>query len=152
MKAIQTKNDLEIFISDHRYEYLNQFSWHAVRYYNTYYAKAWIDGKKVYMHKLILPDAKEIDHVNRNGLDNRDENLREATRSQNAANKSKASGMSSKHKGVSWDKLNKKWRVVIMVDYKQQSLGRFEREEDAALAYNEKALELYGEFAVLNDV
>ncbi|QGQ97073.1 hypothetical protein EHS13_20360 [Paenibacillus psychroresistens] len=92
----------------------------------------------------------EMDHINGDRSDNRKQNLRLATRQQNANNNGKIANGSSRHKGVSWDKERKKWRAKITIKSKKKSIGRFENESDAALAYNEYAKEVFGEFARLN--
>lgn len=58
----------------------------------------------------------------------------------------------SKYKGVHWYKQSKKWMVQIRLNDKQIYLGLFEREDDAARAYNKKAKEIFGEFACLNKI
>lgn len=100
-------------------------------------------------YKGEIPDGKEIDHANRNRADNRLCNLRLATRSQNRCN-SEASEGSSEFRGVSFHKAGGKWSAYIKLNNKKRHLGLFENEKDAALAYNEKAKELHGEFATLN--
>jgi hypothetical protein len=152
MKIIKTtNNDDNILVSDHRFDYLNQFRWFTEVHGNTRYARTSVNGVIVYMHRLILETDLDVDHIDRNGINNQDENLREATRSQNLANRPKTTGK-SRYKGVSWCKWSDKWRATIMVDYKQKSLGRYESEEDAARAYNKAAQEIYGEFATLNEL
>ena len=151
MKQIPLTQSKVTLVEDGDFEFLSQYRWYANLVYDKWYARTSMGTGKIYMHQLLLR-ATEVDHINGDSLDNRRSNLRSATRSQNAANRAKAGGMTSQYKGVSWDKANQKWRSTIMVDYKQVSLGRFESEHDAALAYNIKAFELYGEFAVLNEI
>jgi len=94
-----------------------------------------------------------FDHKDRSIFNNRKSNLREATFSQNAANRGKQRGKySSLFKGVNYHKRDELWHSRIMFQGKPIHLGCFENEIDAALAYNKKALELFGEFAVLNVV
>jgi|7_EtaG_2_1085326.scaffolds.fasta_scaffold00078_21 hypothetical protein len=120
------------------------------------------------MHRLImsrilgrqLRKDEHVDHINHNGLDNRRENLRIATPSQNHANKKKQTGnYSSRFKGVSFDNSRNKWMSYIGGSstpngVNRMYLGRYEPtpvgEEKAARAYDKKALEFYGEFAELN--
>jgi len=59
-------------------------------------------------------------------------------------------GVSSAFKGVSWDRVNRRWLVVISCNRKQRHVGRFDSEEAAARAYDAAAAELFGEFAYLN--
>lgn len=91
----------------------------------------------------------EVDHKNGNKLDNRRENLRWATDAENARN-CKRKGASSRFKGVTWAEGKRLWRVRIMFLGKGVHVGYFTNEEDAARAYDRKALELFGEFARLN--
>jgi len=134
------------------YPIVAQHTWRAVADRDRFYAVASIlgsDGKwhTVRMHKLIVL-AKEVDHINRNGLDNRRQNLRSATRSQNVAN-SKPRG---KYKGVGWHKRSQKWYAHIGKGGRQFHLGVFDTPEAAAAAYDKAALEKFGEFARLNGV
>lgn len=99
-----------------------------------------------YLHDFIL-NIKGVDHKNGNGLDNRRSNLRPANQSQNLPNQRKRSGVSSRYKGVTWDKDNNKWRAQIQVDGRHIHLGRYIDETEAALAYVQAAHEYFGEFA-----
>lgn len=80
----------------------------------------------------------ELDHINRNKLDNRIENLRECNSSQNAANRRS----NKKYKGVS-KCLNGKFKAQI-------TLGTFDTAEEAAKKYDEILYKIHGEFALLN--
>jgi hypothetical protein len=92
-----------------------------------------------------------IDHINGNTSDNRIDNLREATRTQNQGNQRKTSKeTSSKHKGVYFSISNKKWAAYINKDRKRRHLGLYEDEDSAAMAYDKAARELFGEFAKTN--
>lgn len=100
-----------------------------------------------------LDNGYDIDHIDRDPYNNKKSNLREATPSQNACNQAKRSVVcSSKYKGVIWYKRYEKWFACVSFERKKYSLGYFNNEDDAAIAYNLKAIELHGEFAVLNDV
>lgn len=79
-------------------------------------------------------------------------NCRWTTPQQNAQNRGSRKGGSSKYKGVSWNKVQCKWQVSIKKDNKAKCLGTFTDEADAALAYNEAAKELFGEYANLNKI
>jgi hypothetical protein len=104
--------------------------------------------QKVAMHTLIM-GSTGVDHINRNKLDNRRNNLRIATRTQNEANKPGRAG-SSKFKGV--HAKSGKWAAQIGHGGKKIHIGLFPTEITAAYAYNKKASELFGEFAYLNEV
>ena len=113
-------------------------------------------GKQIWLHRIILARILErelrsgeyVDHINGDKTDNRRENLRLANKSQNGANRSKQKGCSSEYKGVY--KPTKKWRATIMVNGKRIHLGYFIDEMDAASAYDEAAMEHFGDFAKLN--
>jgi len=122
---------------------------------NEGYLKIGINYRIYFAHRLAwliyygyLP--KELDHINRNKSDNRICNLRECNRSQNNANT--LPYKNRKYKGICFDKRCGKYRVQIGYKKENYYLGRFDTPEAAALAYNAKALELYGEFAYLNEV
>jgi len=106
------------------------------------------DGSHNYLHRMILPNVSIIDHINRNKLDNRRENLREVTPSQNQQNKSIQSNNKTGYKGVS--KVKGLYLARIRVDGKQFRLGTFVTAEQAALAYNNAAILHHKDFAVLN--
>lgn len=91
-----------------------------------------------------------VDHINGNPLDNRRCNLRICTQSENSANKKMYNNKSSVYKGVSWYKTYNKWRCSIGFKRQLIFIGYYDNEEDAAKAYDEKAKELFGEYALLN--
>ena len=98
------------------------------------------------------PEGMEVDHRNRNRLDNRRCNLRFATRLQNQANLSTRVNSETGFKGVNFDKRRGKYRARIGHNGMQIHLGTFVSKLDAARAYNEAAAEHFGEFACLNQV
>ncbi|KVN18051.1 hypothetical protein WT08_02060 [Burkholderia sp. MSMB1552] len=90
-----------------------------------------------------------VDHVNRNRLDNRHANLRQATTNGNAQNTSLAKNNSSGFKGVS-RAAHGKWRARIWVDGQERFIGLFDTREQAAAAYDAEAKKLHGDFASPN--
>src|SRR2546425_1516194 len=94
--------------------------------------------------------AVQVDHEDRDGLNNRRYNLRVATHDDNQRNRScqKRNNRTSQYKGVCLEK--GKWRVRIRVNGKNIEIGRFDSELQAALAYDKAAREHYGEFACCN--
>jgi len=129
--------------------------WHVHKAPHQYYAYTNVptpDGKQtiLQMHRLLLPDAAEIDHVDHDGLNNQRGNLRECTRAQNNMNSRKRKDGSSHYKGVCWDKAKRKWWAQIKADHVQIFLGYFTSEIEAAHAYDDDARERFGEFACLN--
>ena len=103
-------------------------------------------------HRLILhpPKGKQVDHRNHKPLDCRRSEMRICTCSENMQNQVQQKGRSSQFKGVSWHKANANWTAQIKHNGKQIHLGCFAIEEEAARGYDAKAIELFGEFALLN--
>jgi hypothetical protein len=134
------------------YDRLNQDKWYAGKCKNTYYAGRVEGGKTIKMHREIMhaPKGVLVDHINHNGLDNRKRNLRLCTHAQNCYNQQASATGTSKYKGVSWHKSNSKWSARIRCDRKFYNLGEFDNQMEAAMAYDDKAVELFGEFACLN--
>jgi len=115
------------------------------------------DSKIGRLHRYILElngfniKGKIIDHKNENKLDNRKSNLRFCNKSENGANSTKRLSLSkSGYKGVYFSQ--NKWMAKITKNYNDIFIGRYDTKEKAALAYNKKAKELFGEFAMLNKV
>ena len=107
------------------------------------------------LHHFIVGRPKkglQIDHINHDKSDNRKINLREVTNSQNQANTNKRKNNSSGFKGVHFNKSHKKWSALIGFKNKRYSLGYFNKPEDAAIAYNKKALEFFREYALINNL
>ena len=120
----------------------------------TWYAMRREGNRTIRMHRQIT-NAKRgqvVDHINHNGLDNRQCNLRVCSHAENMRNSRSRSGRTSRYKGVSRDTQSGKWRAQIWQSKKTHYLGLFDSEIAAALAYNVKARELFGEFAYLNNV
>ena len=92
----------------------------------------------------------QTDHINRDKSDNRWCNLRVCTNGQNKANSKKPTNNTSGYKGVRWFKKNKKWGAVIGFNNKDLYLGSYANKHEAAKVYNNKAIGLFGKFALLN--
>lgn len=115
------------------------------------YAARNVQGKRVYLHRSIIPvpEGMEIDHVDGDKLNNRRSNIRICTPSQNGANRGKLSTNTSGFKGVirGRSKLRENWCARIWAQGRQIYIGTFETPEDAGTAYFQRARELFGEFA-----
>jgi hypothetical protein len=97
------------------------------------------------MHHGYIPT--EIDHINGIRDDNRIENLRAVTRSQNQYNKEKCRNNTSGHRGVSWHKATGKWSVRIGLKNRSKSMGYYDDLELAAFIAEEARLKYYGQYA-----
>ena len=131
-----------------------EFSWAAGNQGGGFtYARGWVEGKKVFLHRFLLgsPNGKRVDHINGDTLDNRRSNLRVVTHSQNVMNgRSHGDNQYSKYRGVEFNKTKRQWTARICVNYKRTYLGSFPSAIEAARAYDAAAIELHGEFAHLN--
>lgn len=122
---------------------------------NGYAGRVYYKNNKQYtilLHREIMKATKKqiVDHINRNTLDNRKCNLRFTTKSLNAANCKTHKHNTSGFKGVS--KSGNKWRAYIVLNNKQKHIGCFSTKEEAAVAYNKKAIEFFKDHANLNKV
>ena len=108
----------------------------------------------ILMHREIVnaPIGVEVDHKDRDKLNNTKNNLRLATSSQQKQNMGIRRDNTSGYRGVYWDCSRNKWGVDIILENKKIHIGRFDDKNDAALAYNKKAIELFGEYAFLNEL
>lgn len=161
LKAI---DGTEFIVDDNLSEEINEAKWSVVcrsrnsKGYISSRQKICGEWKTVSLHRLLAgATAGEcVDHINGNTFDNRIENLRVCSHRENMRNIRKKAAATSKYKGVffisSGGKRRKRWASAIMKDYKKISIGYFATEREAALAYNKKATELFGEFAKLNEV
>ena len=161
MKEIPLTQGKIALVDDEDYERVNSHKWYAGRDGRTFYAHRNTpikDGKQItcIMHRFILGlgkgDGKYVDHIDHDGLNNQKSNIRIVTHSQNHMNRISLKNTSSKYKGVCWNKRAKCWHSQIRINSKFIYLGIFEDEKEAAKAYNRKAIELFGEYALLNDL
>ena len=147
------------------FEWLSQWKWHAVRKRDKYYATRKvmlaynretkkITNQTIYLHRLLMgePMGKEVDHRDGDSLNNCRFNLRECTHMQNLQNRPTRTIAKSGYKGVTWDKVLKRWFVRCTANGYNHHVGYFYDVKEAALAYNKAALEYHGDFARLNDV
>lgn len=133
------------------------YKWHAVKDKHTVYAQTSIkdeDGvyRKIGLHTLLMGrnGGKLVDHKDGDGLNNRRNNLRFATASQNQANKRVSKNNTSGFKGVrfaSWATGRNRWRASISVGGEYKSLGYFSSAEEAAMAYDRSAVKHFGDYA-----
>jgi len=155
MKELKLSNTSVVACVDEEdFERLSAFNWclsghpgrFSIQRTNTYNKHISLASEIMHQRKVMF------DHRDRNPFNNTKANLRECSYSQNGMNRKKKSGCSSVYKGVSWCSATSKWRAHIKINGNLISLGCFREEKEAAKAYNNKALELFKEFANLNEV
>lgn len=155
MKEIKIGRRATALIDDEDFEFLNQFKWQF---------QPLPDGNgeafvRIPMHQMIMqtPFGQVVDHRDSNRLNNQKYNLRNCTQLQNIKNQRKPKSFagkqtSSKFKGVSWNKRERKWEAAITNNRRRINLGRFTIEKEAAKAYNQAAILYHGDFARLNEI
>jgi hypothetical protein len=121
-----------------------------------------IDSKGYRAHRLVWvwhygETPRALDHINRNKLDNRIENLRECTDAQNARNTGLHSHNTSGYKGVYYEHDRGKWRARARYtnhkgDRKRVDLGRHDTPDLAAVAYNLHLMTHHPDFGLLNEI
>jgi hypothetical protein len=158
MKTLQATNGFVIQVSDDDFDWLSQWTWQARVALDDLPKAIYRQGpskKTIYMAREILKrrginPGRDVDHKDRNVLNNQFENLRPATRSQNNANKPANSNSSSGYKGVYYDKGRLKYLAAIQVKGERIRLGAFTDPLEAARAYDVAAKRYFREFAYLN--
>lgn len=151
MRKIPLTQNKFALVDDEDVHLIEDHKWFAHKGSSTYYATTWIvengTRKLLGMHSIVMGYNK-IDHINHNGLDNRKINLRPCISSQNSANRRKHKNTICQFKGVY--KAGNYWRARVTKNGRAYNVGYFDSEKGAALAYDRKAEELFGEFACLN--
>lgn len=158
MAEIKLKCGSIVLLDDNDLPLVSMNTWAICGGYVT--KKIDINGKRrltIAMHRVIMgdKDGQVVDHINGDILDNRRENLRFATNSQNRMNTRKSVNCSSQFKGVYWSSKANKWCAKISVperEKRHKHLGSFTCEHEAGHAYNKAAIEFFGDFACLNPV
>jgi hypothetical protein len=125
------------------------------------YLSVKLSGKCFLVHRLVglnfIPNENnytQIDHIDRNKLNNNLSNLRWVTNSFNSRNRNKRVNQitTSKYKGVNFYKAKNKWVVGIRINGKRTHLGYFENENEAGIAYNNYIIENNLDGFVLNEI
>jgi hypothetical protein len=159
MKIIYTNKGNKIFVDDDVYEELNQHVW-CLNNYGYAYRKTKVDEpysqSHILMHRYIVGVINDrsvvVDHADHNILNNTRDNLRICNQSKNGMNQKLSTRNTTGFKGVHYRKDRGKYQAYIQHKGKKTNLGTYDTAEEAGLAYNSKALELFGEFALLNNI
>ncbi len=145
-------------VDDEDFDFLNQWKWgpscHGRNIYAVRTSRKSRTGR-INMHRLVFnaTPTQIIDHIDGDGLNNQKQNLRFCSRQQNNCNaRKRKSNTTSIYKGVMFERDRNKWRAVITSCGRIIRIGRFSREHEAAIAYNNAALIHFGEYALLNKI
>lgn len=159
LRTIPLTKGYEAIVDDEDYERLSRWSWCYSHGYGmrSQYLGGGRKARKyqtIMLHRAVLAPLPifDVDHINKNTLDNRKVNLRICTHQQNIFNSKISSQNRSGYKGVSWCAWKKRWRAGIRVNGKEMTLGFFEDRIEAAIAYNQAAITHRGSFASVNDI
>ncbi len=156
MKQVQVSGSYWASVDDADYAHVSVYTWRVRMGGKNRYAVTIINGREVFMHRLIMDAAKGtiVDHIDGDALNNQRENLRFCTRAENFRNAGhrQTPGRTSRFKGV-WrvkERCRRCWRSGITVNRVYKNIGSYWTEEEAARAYDAEAMVLHGEFARLN--
>jgi len=151
MKEIQLTQGMVALIDDEDFEKVSQYNWSLVTGRNTYYAEQKKRVKFRHLHRFIMntPADMQVDHKDGNGLNCQKYNMRNCTATENSQNQVHRKPNKTGYTGVHCRAKNKYYSCIR---YKTilYHLGVFNTAEKAAVAYNTKAKELYGEYAKQN--
>lgn len=153
-KIIYTRKQEEILVDDQDFEWLSLHKWHLSKSREKIYAVCGVyDPKtqktnKMRMHRMIMGATGKVlvDHKNGRTLDNRRENLRFATNSENGFNSRTPTHNTTGYKWICWDKSRKKYHVSTKLNQRKVNIGRYETLEEAIQAVKDRILPLMGEF------
>ncbi len=151
MKEIQLTQGQVALVDDEDFEYLTSRKWWAHKERNErWYAESKEKGVKIHMHRVITnaPSGFEVDHINHNGLDNRKENLRVCTKSENIQNSRLRKDNTSGLRGVSRN--GSGWKALLRKDNTTVFDKTYKTKNEASEAYNEAAKKYFGKHAFLN--
>lgn len=151
MKRIKLTQGKFALVDDDDFNKLSKYKWCLVNVTNNCkYAVTTIKCKQFSMHRVIMNIKNSnifVDHINRNGLDNRKENLRIVSCSENAMNASIRSDNKSGFKGIYWNKLSGKWHTQIWFNKKCIYLGSYDSLNLAKIIRKLGEIEYFGDYA-----
>ncbi len=159
VREIVLTRGLSAIVDARDYEWLSQWNWHAtgnkkgILYAarNVYHTRSTVRMHReiVKLHGFEIHDL-QVDHINRNPIDNRLANLRIATNAENSRNQKRRGCNKSGYKGVSWSNQNKGWIAQITHDGENHYLGCYRTAYEAAIVYDRAAIEKHKAFANIN--
>lgn len=154
VKVIPLGDGIYAYVDAADFEWLSQWTWtlsggYAIRREEDAHGRKL---KRIFMHREIMktPEGMIVDHKNRNKLDNTRDNLRNCTHTENALNRAKRRGSTSRFIGVAYHKYNQKWYARLPWQGRQLSICYHTDEVEAARAHDWAAVEYYGRDARLN--
>lgn len=142
--------NLKVFIDKKDWNCVKKYTWwiccKKCGYMQVY---TQINRKTVILSRFLLgaPFGLQVDHINRNPLDNRRKNLRLCTLRQNSFNVGIKKSNKSGYSGIDFRKDRKKWRATIRIDGIKKSLGHFDTIKEAVSARKKAEKKYYKEFA-----
>lgn len=157
MRTIRLTQGKVAMVDDADFDWIMRWKWCAVKRGLRWYAMR--NGPRpergaIYMHRVLTfaQSGEDVDHINGDGLDNRQENLRRCTRQENMRGRCrKSAGKTSRFRGVSWQAQHKKWRAAIRLrPGVDKHLGLFEDEDAVSRAYTDAVRLHFGAFAGAN--
>lgn len=145
MKILMLPSGHKTFLDDEDYRKYKHLAWRMAGNYVAVTVVSNGKRRNVYLHRLITnaPEGFCVDHINRDPLDNRKKNLRICTPSENSMNKQGWSNTGVKG-------IHKTEKGVYLARYKGKHLGTFYDLDSARMAYNEKAISEYPDYAYVD--
>lgn len=156
MRQIPLTKGKYALVDDEDYDFLvelpNSSRGSKWRVNNMGYAQLNINNTYILMHRLVAdtPTGKDVDHINRDRLDNRQSNLRICTAQENRRNSAINSNNTSGTTGVHYKPARNKWQARITVSYRRISLGYYVNQEDAVNARQLAVSKYFKDFAPIN--
>lgn len=144
--------DIQVEVDDDAPNIVFSARWCVSKKGRNFYVVNSRSGK--YLHDFLITKAngQRIDHIDGNTLNNKKDNLRACSHSENIRNAGKKKNNTSGFKGVFAHKTSGRWFAQLKYNYKSIKLGYYDTKEEAARAYNAGAIKYYGAFASLNEV
>jgi len=149
VRQIILTNGMVAYVDAADYEEISRYTWHLA---SGGYAGRHEKRKLILMHRQIMnpPEGMEVDHIQRNRLDNTRAHLRVCTHWENSQNRTKIARAASRHHNVFYNKNRKKWVARIRPKGKWKQVGSFDNDEEAARAHDYAAILYLNDSARLN--